>query len=326
MHQRSPAYWFRVPDDETMLMSLKPAQLRCYLVVMRDIQCAKNHGLISARQVAGRTRVSLKHTHAALETLVTRGILSCVKKRGATAKYSLPYLWVEREKKRSTVEGEQNRNRLPVGEHPGHRNCPPTGEQQPDNPDSPGLNFGEQYRSPEGTQNCFPTGEQHLEPLEYSDTRTPTTKPTTSPASKKTASKTGQVGGSMPVDDPSVLAVDNNFETRGWTEKDLLKARAWAMAFLDLETISEGFEISMMLATGTAPAADVLDLLNNMLKDSHYQLGGRWSPKTNPEAWLLAVLEDKFRGQHLPEPTSGESRFRAADHTMTASFDTLDKP
>lgn len=31
-------YWFRVPDDEQMLMSLSPAQLRCYLVVIRRIQ------------------------------------------------------------------------------------------------------------------------------------------------------------------------------------------------------------------------------------------------------------------------------------------------
>ena len=126
----------------------------------------------------------------------------------------------------------------------------------------------------------------------------------------------------MPAD---ISAINDNPEARGWTEKELVQAWAWAMAFLGLESISQGFEMSMMLATGTAPAADVLDFLNNLLKDSRYQLGGKWSPKTNPEAWLLAVLEDKFRGQHLPEPTNGENRFPMADHTMTASFDTLDK-
>ncbi len=29
------AYWFRVPDDETTLMSLHPAELKCYMVVAR---------------------------------------------------------------------------------------------------------------------------------------------------------------------------------------------------------------------------------------------------------------------------------------------------
>ena len=50
-------------------MNLKPAQLRCYLVVMRDIQRSRNSGLISARQVADRSRVSLRHTQAALTAL-----------------------------------------------------------------------------------------------------------------------------------------------------------------------------------------------------------------------------------------------------------------
>jgi hypothetical protein len=28
------AYWFRIPDNEAALMSLKPAELKCFLVVL----------------------------------------------------------------------------------------------------------------------------------------------------------------------------------------------------------------------------------------------------------------------------------------------------
>jgi hypothetical protein len=52
-------FWFRVPDVESGLMSLKPAQLKCYLVVLRAIQRDRNRGLISVRQVAKRARLSV---------------------------------------------------------------------------------------------------------------------------------------------------------------------------------------------------------------------------------------------------------------------------
>jgi DNA-binding IclR family transcriptional regulator len=74
-------FWFRLPDDEAMLTSLKPAELRCYLVVMRDIQRSRHRGLISARQVSDKTGISLQHTHAALESLVANGHLNCEKRR-----------------------------------------------------------------------------------------------------------------------------------------------------------------------------------------------------------------------------------------------------
>jgi hypothetical protein len=106
------------------------------------------------------------------------------------------------------------------------------------------------------------------------------------------------------------LAVNDNFEARGWTEKELRKARAWTVSFLGLETISEGFEMSTMLATGTAPAADVLDFLNNLLKIGRYQLDGKLGPKTNPEAWLLAVLENNFKARIFPNPLAARKDFQ----------------
>src|SRR5712691_5976467 len=58
-------YWFRVPDDEAALMSLRPAELKCYLVVTRAIQRDRNGGKIAERQVLQRAGVSLRHAHDA---------------------------------------------------------------------------------------------------------------------------------------------------------------------------------------------------------------------------------------------------------------------
>ena len=43
----APKFWFRLPDEEQMLMKLTPAQFRCYHVVMRDIQRSKNAGYVA---------------------------------------------------------------------------------------------------------------------------------------------------------------------------------------------------------------------------------------------------------------------------------------
>ncbi len=121
-----------------MLMSLKPADLRTYLVVCRAIQRDKNHGRVSARQVAQRAGLSLRHAHAALEKHVSEGRLHREGKPGSTATYSLPF-------------GFRGDNRIPTGEQLGQKNSPnciPTGEQR---------------STPVGEQHCSPLGEQHLE-------------------------------------------------------------------------------------------------------------------------------------------------------------------
>jgi hypothetical protein len=74
-------YWFRVPDVESGLMSLKPAQLRCYLVVISAIQRDRNRGLISVRQVARRARLSVNSAQLALTHLVLTGWLNRESKR-----------------------------------------------------------------------------------------------------------------------------------------------------------------------------------------------------------------------------------------------------
>lgn len=54
MTSDAEVFWWRLPDDEAFLMSLKPAELKCYLVASRAIQRDRNGGLISVRQVAKR--------------------------------------------------------------------------------------------------------------------------------------------------------------------------------------------------------------------------------------------------------------------------------
>jgi hypothetical protein len=98
-------FWFRVPDVESGLMSLKPAQLKCYLVVLRAIQRDRNRGLISVRQVARRARLSVNSAQAALTHLVDNGWLNRESKPRATSVYTLPHAWVER-----SIAGGQQRS------------------------------------------------------------------------------------------------------------------------------------------------------------------------------------------------------------------------
>jgi hypothetical protein len=133
-------------------MSLTPAELKCYLVVLRAIQRDRNGGKISARQVSARSGVALRHAHEAMSKLVQSGRLRCEVKGGSTAVYSLPIAW-------------QTGNCIPTGEQlgrPAEANCIPVGKRLKVAP--------EMNRIPTGAQNCFPVGKQHLE---YSEKHTP---------------------------------------------------------------------------------------------------------------------------------------------------------
>jgi hypothetical protein len=131
-------YWWRLPDDEDALMSLRPAELKCYLVVVRAIQRDRHQGKLSIRQIAERANLNPKHVHSAIAILVDLGMLARDGKPGTTAVYQLPFQW---------------------------RNRTPTGEQLNWHPEAE----GEQQCMPVGEQNCTPTGEQHLELLEFSE-------------------------------------------------------------------------------------------------------------------------------------------------------------
>jgi hypothetical protein len=133
-------YWFRLPDDEAALMSLRPAELKCYLVVTRAIQRDRNGGRISERQVSQRAGVSLRHAHDALARLVELDRLRRKGKPGSTAKYSLPHAW------------HTGSSRIPTGKQVRPKDA----------------SEGEQHCSPVGARNCTPVGEQHLEPSEPS--------------------------------------------------------------------------------------------------------------------------------------------------------------
>jgi len=84
-------FWFRVPDVESGLMSLKPPQLRCYLVVVRAIQRDRNKGMLSVRQAAKRPKLSVNRAQKALAELVRGGWLRREGKPRATSVYTLPF-------------------------------------------------------------------------------------------------------------------------------------------------------------------------------------------------------------------------------------------
>ena len=151
----SGVYWWRVPDDEAALMSLRPAELKCYLVVLRAIQRDKNAGMISERQVSQRAGVTFRHVHGALARLVELGWLCREGKLGATATYSLPHSWNIGNciPTGNQLEAEPAQNRFPTGNQL-------NGESDPK---------GNHHRFPTGDQNRFPTGNQHLEFLESSE-------------------------------------------------------------------------------------------------------------------------------------------------------------
>ncbi len=56
-------------------MSLRPAELKCYLVVIRAIQRDINGGELSIRQIAERANLSPQHAHRAIAAVVDRGLL-----------------------------------------------------------------------------------------------------------------------------------------------------------------------------------------------------------------------------------------------------------
>jgi len=133
-------FWWRLPDDpgdEAVLMSLRHAELKCFLVA-RAIQRDRNKGELSFRQIAERAQLNLKHAHAAVTRLIDRGLLLGNVRPGATAIYRLPSEWRNR-----TPTGEQFESGL---EAQGERHCMPVGEQH-----------------------CMPTGVQHLEFLKNSE-------------------------------------------------------------------------------------------------------------------------------------------------------------
>jgi hypothetical protein len=149
------AYWWRVPDDEELLMRLRPAELKCYLVITRAVQRDSNGGKLSIRQIAERARLAPQHAHGAIGVLLDRGLLLRDGKPGSTAVYNLPAEWV----------GGKNDDGSARPSRPSRPNCSPTGEQLRN--DSPPQ--GEQRCSPTGIRNCSPTGEQHLEYSESSE-------------------------------------------------------------------------------------------------------------------------------------------------------------
>jgi hypothetical protein len=153
MGSSNAAYWFRLPDNESQLMSLRLGELRCYLVVARAIQRDKNKGKISVRQVAERSKMAVQNAHKALNMLVAGGLLACKKKPGSIAVYSLPIDWAS------------GPNRSPVHEQLNNPNCTSTGEQLDDAPPPQ----SEQCCASTDEQNCASTHAQHLKYSELSE-------------------------------------------------------------------------------------------------------------------------------------------------------------
>ena len=105
-------FWFRVPEVETGLMSLKRSELRCYLVVLKSIQRDRNGGLVSVRQAARRARISPNSAQKALASLVRGGWLLRHGERRAGYTYGLPFLWMGDERKRATAVAQQPKEEI----------------------------------------------------------------------------------------------------------------------------------------------------------------------------------------------------------------------
>jgi hypothetical protein len=156
-------FWWRVPDNEAEQMSLRHAELKCYLVVVRAIQRDRNGGRLSVRQIAKRAKLSPRHTYSAVAALLDRGILLCDVRPGSTAEYRLPVAW-----RNCTPTGQQSNGADGFHVPP---NCAPTGIQL----SADGDGEGQQHCAPTGEQHCTPTGQQHLESSEYSESSSSST-------------------------------------------------------------------------------------------------------------------------------------------------------
>jgi hypothetical protein len=158
-------YWFRVPDDLELLMSMKRAELRCYIVVVNAIQRDRNEGRISITQVAKRARISRKTAQEELVGLVGKGHLCCDKRPGTTTVYRLPFSWEDG--KGSPVRDEPQVRMT----HAARENASPLGEQYQGTP-------GDQHRTPggdphlefpESSESAFQINQQHHRPSEAKD-------------------------------------------------------------------------------------------------------------------------------------------------------------
>lgn len=157
-NQPGGAFWWRLPDDETALMSLGLAEVKCYLVVMRAIQRDRNGGKLSLRQIARRTGLSsLGNVHAVMADLVKRGMLACEVIPGRMAVYGLPTAW------RNCSAGVEQLDSNPAPASV--PNCSTGAEQLKRSAPA----FLEQHCSAGVEQNCSTGAEQHLECSEYSE-------------------------------------------------------------------------------------------------------------------------------------------------------------
>ena len=96
-------------------MSLRPAELKCYLVVTRAIQRDRNGGELSIRRITERANLSPQHAHRAIAA-IDQGLLLREGKPTSTAVYSLPVNWVSGRNDGRAVASWQS-------------DCSPTGEQ-----------------------------------------------------------------------------------------------------------------------------------------------------------------------------------------------------
>jgi hypothetical protein len=194
-------YWFKTPDEIDLLMALKPAELRVYLVVLHAIQRDRNGGLLSMCQIASRANISRQHAVLAVESLCQQRFLLRVNRatgveltrpqdwQRRTVKYDVPIQWKQRDSANWTPTGDQN----PIQyKQEDTGNWTPTGDQQhtsiptadshltqckqvdtknwtPTSDQMQKSKPGDQNWTPTGDQFAkiwTPTGDQHLEERE----------------------------------------------------------------------------------------------------------------------------------------------------------------
>jgi len=290
-------FWFRILDDEPLLMDLKPSELKVFLVILRDIQRARNTGRISSRQVADRSGISLRHAHAAIQELITKGLIECTTRIGATAVYRLPYKW---------------RDRSPRGEHLPQSECSPTGEQLDNDKhgvsttgarrehqqgEHSGKQLGEQFCSPTGERQCSPTGEQHLESSESSDAKDSRQPTDGSRTFRKNREKMQERAG-LPSPIPNGIKTSDGLTPAGAIESNIpaiedLQALKYEMAEIRGVRPASAAMVAVLEALGDVPLRGFIEHLKAV--HPRYRPGGHRAVTT--WKWFESTAKSYAEGQ-----------------------------
>lgn len=285
-------FWFRCPDELDLLMRLRPAELRVYLVVMHAIQRDRHGGLLAMSQISSRAGLSVRHARAAIDELCQRRLLMRVNRatgaelseprewNGRTVTYATPVQWRQRDAS----------NLVPTGDSFAPANqpakSPPTENQQ-----------DTAYLEPLGARNLAPVGTRHLELLEL--------KAEKEKADYCRGGETASPPRQAPVSPPSENQESKADEPRSprWTGLDVANVGKILRAMMDDEPPPGLMEwiVEDLAPRNKLSAADVCTSLRNAWARARKgNRPRRWS-------WVYEVLRNAHvpgYAARAPEPTA----------------------